>query len=242
MSVTLPRSQPAGPAGTARRYYSARLIALLALALLLAACGAAATPTVTPIPATPTPTPLSEPLPTVATQPPFGVSDRPFKLMILTPSARENALSDLEAFLTGRTGQAFAVQTSETGADVLDALCSDVPTAAWVDGLTLLIALDRGCAEPALQIRRGRGNAASNGVRADLIAGVEARSMRRQRGAQRPVACEQIDVGKGRRLVRDVFHVVAFHVVAHDATPRCHASTALGMTALPPCGRTPIGL
>ncbi|MCC7209335.1 MAG: PhnD/SsuA/transferrin family substrate-binding protein [Anaerolineae bacterium] len=175
MSVTLPRSQPAGPAGPARRFYPARLIALLALALLLAACGGAATPTVTPIPATPTPTPLSEPLPTVATQPPFGVSDRPFRLVLLTPSARESALGNLEAFLTGRTGQAFAVQTSEAGADVIDALCSDAPMAAWVDGLTLLMALDRGCAEPALQIRRGRGNAASNGVRADLIASAEAR-------------------------------------------------------------------
>jgi ABC-type phosphate/phosphonate transport system substrate-binding protein len=144
------------------------------LALLLAGCGGAATPTATPIPATPTPTPLSEPLPTVATQPPFGVSDRPFRLIILSEGAEEAALSALEVFLTGRTGQAFAVATAETGVDVIDALCSDVPTAAWVDGLTLLIALDQGCAEPTLQIRRGRGNAASNGVRADLIASVEA--------------------------------------------------------------------
>lgn len=175
MSVTVPRSRPAG---TDRRIQFSRRaagVALAALALVLAACGGAATPTVTPIPATPTPTPLSEPLPTVATQPPFGVSDRPFRLMILTPGAEESALSNLETFLTGRTGQSFAVQTAEAGADVIDALCGDVPTAAWVDGLTLLIALDRGCAEPVLQIRRGRGNAATNGVRADLIASVEAR-------------------------------------------------------------------
>lgn len=171
MSLTPPRSRLTGSMRFSR---PSRLMALTVIALLVAACGGAATPTATAVPPTPTPTPLSEPLPTVATQPPFGVSDRPFRLMIQSPGASEGALSDLEAFLAGRTGQAFAVQTAESGIDVIDALCSDVPTAAWVDGLTLLIALDRGCAEPALQIRRGRGNSASNGVRADLIASVEA--------------------------------------------------------------------
>jgi ABC-type phosphate/phosphonate transport system substrate-binding protein len=156
---------------TIRRILAAALLAVLGP--ILAACGGSGTPTSTAVPPTPTATPLSEPLPTVATLPPFGTADRPFRLAIVREEGLRGSASALETFLIGQTGQSFLVDVVDTGADALDILCGDTPAFAWLDGLTMIAARLRGCGDVALQVRRGRGGATATGISADLIASSE---------------------------------------------------------------------
>src|SRR5207245_2172087 len=54
---------------------------------------------------------------------------------------------------------------AKSESDILQALCSDTPTFAWVDGWTLLAVQAQGCASVAAQIRL-KGQL---GVRSDIV-------------------------------------------------------------------------
>ncbi len=145
------------------------LIVVTVLLFLLAACGGGpAAPTVTPLPSL-TPTPRSTALPPVATEQALGSADRPYQVVLVPPENSSATGTALETFLTNRTGETFKVQIASGYGDVLSALCSDVPTFGWLDGLSLLAAEAQGCSTPALRIKIGTGADASTGVRADLV-------------------------------------------------------------------------
>jgi hypothetical protein len=146
----------------------------LATSLLLAACGAAggrATQVVFSAPQF-TPTPLSEPLPTVATQVPFGVEGRPYRVIVVSDTGGGRALND---FLNEQTGRAFEVRLVETSAEGLALLCGEIPAFLFSDGLTMLAAQNQGCGRPALLVERGRNDQAMTGLRAEIIVASAAR-------------------------------------------------------------------
>ena len=128
---------------------------LIAVLSLLAACGGGPAPIQpTPLP-TLTPTPRSTALPPVATEQPLGSANRPYQVVLVPPENSSATGTSLETFLNNRTGATFKVQIVASYGDVLNALCSDVPTFGWVDGLSLLAANAQGCSTPTIKLKRG---------------------------------------------------------------------------------------
>lgn len=152
----------------------ARFILLALLGALLAACDGGGAVRIAAT-ATFTPTPLSTPLPTVATQVPFGAETRPYQVVVVPPRQSAQTARDLNDFLNAQTGRAFNAVITQSGPEALAALCGETPTFAWVSGLTMVAAQMRGCGQPAILIQRGRGAAASTGVRSELIISPESR-------------------------------------------------------------------
>lgn len=150
-----------------------RMAVSLAAALTLAACnsggGTARTAQRQP---TATPTPISQPLPTIATQVPFGTESRPYRVVLVAQSSGTQALSDL---LNDQTGRAFEVESVPTNAQGMNLLCGEVPTLLVTDGLTLLAAQGQGCGQPVLLIQRGRGAQALTGHRSEIVVPTAAR-------------------------------------------------------------------
>jgi ABC-type phosphate/phosphonate transport system substrate-binding protein len=149
----------------------ARLIFLSTLiALTLVACGGGGGATPVYVPPVYTPTPLSLPLPTVATQAPFGSTDRPYKVIIVPPKGSDASARPLQTFLGQQMeAQVFTVEVAIKQSEALTALCGEIPTVAWVDGWTLLAAQAQGCGQAVLRIQRGKGNSARTGIRSDLV-------------------------------------------------------------------------
>lgn len=119
----------------------------------------------------PIPTIPSTPLPTVVTQVPYGLVDvtgsPPYVVALVPPPQSDATPSGLEQFLNDKSDpkRTFKVKVLASSADVLTALCSDMPTFGWVDGWTLLAALNRGCGQPVLKVQRQ----SATGVRADIV-------------------------------------------------------------------------
>jgi ABC-type phosphate/phosphonate transport system substrate-binding protein len=146
------------------------LATLIVLVAIAAACGGGAKPIPPTLPPAPTPTPRSTALPTVATQEAIGSESRPYQVVIVPPASSSATGTSLQNFLKDRTGKTFKVEIVNSYADVLSALCSDVPTFGWVDGLALLAADAQGCSTLALKITQGSGSEASTGFRVELVA------------------------------------------------------------------------
>jgi phosphonate transport system substrate-binding protein len=108
-------------------------------------------------------------LPTVATQEAIGSQARPYQVVIVPPASSSATGTSLQNFLKARTGKAFKVEIVGSYGDVLNALCSDVPTFGWVDGPALLAADAQGCSTLALKVRLGSDNEAATGMRVDLV-------------------------------------------------------------------------
>jgi len=130
----------------------ARLTYLLAVALVLAACGQEE------ILPTPTPEPLAFFAPTPLSP---GRSANPLQILFVPPDAESigNAAPTLEGELEARSGLALTVGTVGSPGEALNALCDyndgDRFVAAWLDGPTTVLALERGCGDVALQGVRG---------------------------------------------------------------------------------------
>jgi len=138
----------------------------LAMMLVLTACGGNNTPI--PPTARPTafPTPLSNTLPTPA---PRATSTDQTSVLF---SAALQTSSDTSAISTllSKVDQTIVVQSGPSS-DALKALCSVQPTYAWVDGWTMLAALNRQCARVVMRLRETVGDSAADGVQIQILAG-----------------------------------------------------------------------
>ena len=70
-----------------------------------------------------------------------------------------------KTILTSGNKQITFTMFALSGGETIDALCGTTPTFAFVDGLTMLAAQAKGCAQPVLQIQRG----GANGYRVELL-------------------------------------------------------------------------
>ncbi|MBN2471956.1 MAG: PhnD/SsuA/transferrin family substrate-binding protein [Anaerolineae bacterium] len=152
-----------------KRHYPAvwlTVLGLLLAAMTLAACGGPITPTPIPLP-TATATPRSTPLPEVPTAVPLASEERPLVLYLLaqgeTPDEEQAAA--LAAQIGELSGLTVQVAFAESYGEIVAQLCSASPAAGWLDGLAYVAAEAQGCADPALEIRRGR----AAGYRVDLL-------------------------------------------------------------------------
>ena len=143
------------------------LVSLSALALLVSACGPTVTPVPTPLPPTLTLTPRSTILPTpvVTAVSPLGSADRPFQIVLVPPKDSIATGTSLATFLSDTTSKTFNIALQKTDGDILNALCGDKPTIAWVDGWTLLSTLAQNCGFVTARIRNG----GQTGIRADIV-------------------------------------------------------------------------
>lgn len=144
------------------------LLGVFLVGLLLAACsGGPATPPPTHLP-TATPTPRSTPLPPVPTAVPAGSEGNPLTILMLPQGSRRAAVraaGNLEDMIQELTGLVVDIQTVNSYGEIVAQLCSPVPVAGWVDGLSYIVAEAQGCADPALRVERD-GN---SGYRVDLL-------------------------------------------------------------------------
>ncbi len=137
---------------------------IFALMLVITACGPAPTPPPTLRP-TLTPTPLSTALPPVDTVVPMGSNSRPFGFVALTTDKSASG-SQIAEFLSDKTSSTFKVTLTNDPAEALKLICSETPTAAILDGRTLLAALAQNCGTLAFKMQ-GKDN--NYGVKADII-------------------------------------------------------------------------
>lgn len=102
---------------------------------------------------TDTATPDAEADDETTAEPTVEVVEQPIEIDY--PAAEEA----LERALHEQTGLSVDIQIVERSADALNTLCNlaatDLPTIAWLDGLTYLVAAARECGQPSLQISRG---------------------------------------------------------------------------------------
>lgn len=140
---------------------SIALICLIAFAI--SACsGRSSSATVATARPTLTLTPLSTPLVYPPTPFPVGSSDNPLRLVLVptdSEAAQDNLLL-LETALSEALGVTFTIETVETQADAVAALCGSVTgqvTIALVDALAYAIARDGDCGVPVLRLVRGEG-------------------------------------------------------------------------------------
>ncbi|MBX3064437.1 MAG: PhnD/SsuA/transferrin family substrate-binding protein [Anaerolineae bacterium] len=136
--------------------------------ILLSGCRRTEIVTPTPLPtSTPLPTPLSTALPTIEAQPTYGGDARPYQVSFVASGSQTGA--DFGRFLNDNAGFNFDIVRGKESADVLAALCSDVPTLAFADGWTLLAAQAQQCGRPILVYIQGTGSRAKTGTSVDLI-------------------------------------------------------------------------
>jgi ABC-type phosphate/phosphonate transport system substrate-binding protein len=101
----------------------------------------------------------------VATPVPFGSKDKPYQVVILPPAGSDTSPKALNDFLNERTGQTFKVTIATSEAELLDSVCTSVPTFAWVDGWALLAAQAKNCGNVALRIKQGD----ATGIKSDIV-------------------------------------------------------------------------
>jgi ABC-type phosphate/phosphonate transport system substrate-binding protein len=150
-----------------------RVLTLTTVFTLLTACGGNLTPTATPEPPTLTLTPRSTALPTLTGTAfvSMGSADKPFQLVLIPPKDSNDTGESLAKALSQATGKVFKVKLVTSNNDVLNALCSSIPTVAWADGWTMLSAAAQGCGTIAAKIKVGD----STGQRADIIVNADSR-------------------------------------------------------------------
>jgi len=145
----------------------AAILMMVFVGVALGGCRRTVEVTATPMPSpTPTATPLSVALPTVAPQATFGGDERPYQVLYVRPEGGNNGAA-FQTYLNNNSGFIFTVKQAKANADILTALCGNIPTLALVDGWTLVAAQAQGCGRPLLQYTRGTDD--QTGVRSDLI-------------------------------------------------------------------------